>query len=74
MITTIPHDSHTLGAGTQTVELRAVFSARCRCGKSLCWIYIPDEEPSPSAECSCGMYYYAWPATVKIEGVDRSAL
>lgn len=61
-----------LSSGTQTIEMRAVFNARCRCGKSLFWIYVPSDEQSPSAECSCGMYYYAWPAMVKIEGIDRS--
>jgi len=68
------HDSSTymLSSGTQTIEMRAIFNAHCRCGKSLFWIYTPDEEQNPSAECTCGMYYYAWPTTVKSEGVDRS--
>lgn len=73
-MTTEIHDSNRLGTGTQEIEMRRIFNARCACGKTLTWIYVPDEEQSPSAECSCGMYYYAWPATVKIEGIDRRTL
>lgn len=64
-----------LAVGTQTLLLRDAPDALCRCGKSLRWDYEPrDGATHMNATCSCGMVYIGWPAEVKIEGIDRSAL
>lgn len=63
-----------LDIGTQTILLREVTNAHCRCGKSLTWEASDDPSLSSVASCGCGVDYVAWLAEVKIEGINRGAM
>jgi hypothetical protein len=63
-----------LDIGTQTILLREVTTAHCRCGKSLRWQVSDNPSLSATASCACGVDYVAWLAEVKIEGINRGAM
>jgi hypothetical protein len=65
-----------LDHGTQTVLLKDLPTAHCRCGKSLTWLFSEGQDPNASAtaECACGMQYIAWLAIIKVEGIDTKVL